>query len=334
MGQLIAFLDYLAVEKNASSHTVLNYHRDLEQFVAWWVGGTKAPAPEVPRSNLGETDCCPGEPDWKSANARLVRDYLAYLHRRQYSKRSMARKLAALRSLYRFLVREKVVEENPVRLVATPKLEKKLPEFLYEDEVTTLLGCPDPGTPSGLRDRAILELLYSSGLRVSELCSLDLRDVDYSDGDVRVFGKRAKERQVPVGSCALSSLGEYLERGRSALLKKRAASKADLGADLEAATAGAPGQERAIFLNRSGTRLTPRSVARLVRRYVLMAALIRRCTPHTLRHTFATHLLERGADLRSVQELLGHESVSTTQIYTHVTKERLKKVYQGAHPRA
>lgn len=311
MRLLTSFLDYLAAEKNASSHTILNYHRDLEQFAAWWNASVKTGGeePSGPRSS---------EPDWKTANVRLIRGYLGHLQYRGYSRRSIVRKLAALRSLYRFFVREKVVEENPVRLVATPKLEKKLPEFLYEDEMTTLLGRPDPRTPSGLRDRAILELLYSSGLRVSELCSLDLGDIDYSDGDVRVFGKRAKERQVPVGSCALGWIGEYLKRGRSALLKKQTA----------------PGQEKAIFLNRSGTRLTPRSVARLVRRYVLLASLIRRCTPHTLRHTFATHLLDHGADLRSVQELLGHESLSTTQIYTHVTKERLKKVYQSAHPRA
>lgn len=296
------FLDYLAVEKNASRHTLSNYHRDLEQFASWW-------------AEAGGKIC---DPDWSQVTVRLIRCYLGFVSGRGYSKRSVARKLAVLRSFFRYLIREKVVEDNPVCRVATPKLDKMLPEFLNEDEITTLFNCPDTRLPLGVRDRAILECLYSSGLRVSELCSLDIRDIDYSDGDVRVLGKRARERQIPVGSFALAALGEYLRRGRPELLKN--------GCSAES--------EKALFLNRQGTRLTPRSVARLVRRYVQMASLIRRCTPHTLRHSFATHLLEHGADLRSVQELLGHQSISTTQIYTHVTRERLKKVYLDAHPRA
>lgn len=297
------FLDHLVLEKSASPHTLLNYRRDVGQFLSFWRGrGEQA-----------------GEPPWDQVDVSLVRRYLAHLQHRGYARRSVARKLAALRSFYRFLVREGVLPGNVFRLVHTPKLEKKLPRFLDEDEMTTLLSRPDPSNPLGLRDRAILELLYGSGLRVSELCALDLQDVDHSDGDVRVSGKGKKERQVPVGSFALGALAAYLRAGRPAIL------------------AGARGQagraEAALFLNHRGTRLTPRSVARLVQRYVREAALVRGCTPHTLRHTFATHLLSRGADLRDVQELLGHSSVSTTQIYTHVSQERLRQVYRKAHPR-
>lgn len=296
------FYDHLALEKSASPHTLLNYRRDLGQFLSFW----RARSPDS------------AEHPWEQVDVSLVRRYLAYLQQRGYSRRSIARKLAALRSFFRFLVREGRVAGNVFRLVHTPKLEKKLPRFLDEDEMATLLRQPDPGEPLGLRDRAILELLYASGLRVSELCALDLRDVDHSDGDVRVTGKGRKDRQVPVGSHALGALAEYLRSGRPAIV----------------ARARSSGQsEAALFLNHLGTRLSPRSVARLVQKYVRAAALVRGCTPHTLRHSFATHLLGRGADLRDVQELLGHASVSTTQIYTHVSQERLRQVYRRSHPR-
>ena len=295
------FLDHLAAERHYSPHTLLSYELDLRQFAGFWTEDQNSP-----------------EPRWEVVDARLLRRYLGFLQERGYSRRSIARKLASLRSFYRFLVREGRVQQSPARLVAVPRQERKLPEFLAEPEVNELLVSPNSGTPLGLRDRAILETLYATGARVSELCGLDLDHLDYSDGDVRVRGKGKKERQIPLGSYAIGALGDYLRHGRPVLLARRRG----------------PGREKALFLNRRGTRLSPRSVARLVKRYVQKTAIVRRCTPHTIRHSFATHLLDHGADLRDVQELLGHENVSTTQIYTHVTRERLRKVYEQAHPRA
>ncbi|HWJ03498.1 MAG TPA: tyrosine recombinase, partial [Verrucomicrobiae bacterium] len=225
---------------------------------------------------------------------------------------SIARKLAALRTFCKYLCRELVLDQNPVTRVSSPKLSKTLPHFMYQDEVALLLEMPDVSTFQGLRDRAILEILYASGLRVSELANLDVLDLELDLNLVKVFGKGSRERIVPLGSYAKSALQAYLAARMNFNPK--------------------PG-EKALFLNRFGTRLTARSVRRVVETCVNAAALKGKISPHTLRHSFATHLLDRGADLRSVQELLGHIKLSSTQIYTHVTKERLKEVYQKFHPR-
>lgn len=295
------YLTYLQAERNASQHTLLSYTRDLDQFLNFWA------SEGVPRAEQRPED----------VNYLLVRRYLASLQREGYSKRSVARKLSAVRSFFRFLCKTDVLEVNPALQVSTPKQEKKIPEFHYEGEVLELLMCPNSRTPRGVRDRAILETLYATGIRVSELVGLNLTDVDYSLGQVRVFGKGRRERIVPIGSEAISALGTYLEHARPKLL------------------AAAPERaERALFLNQRGLRLTDRGVRYLMERYVQKTAIQRQCSPHTIRHSFATHLLNRGADLRAVQELLGHINLSTTQIYTHVTKERLKQVYERAHPRS
>ena len=291
------FLLALRVEKAASAHTIESYGRDLAQFREFIARrGTVDEAAALGVSHL------------------VIREYLADLRARGYSKRTMARKLSCLRSFYRHLILSGKLEQNPAAGVASPKLERRLPRFLDEPAVADLLAQPDTTTPSGLRDRAILEILYGCGLRVSEVVGLDTDSVDYSLGFVRVFGKGKKERLVPIGSGALAALADYLAAGRPRF--RPAAS------------------ERALFLNRAGGRLTDRSVMRMLDKYVRRLALAAKVSPHVLRHTFATHLLEHGADLRSVQEMLGHESLSTTQIYTHVTRARMMEVYRKAHPRA
>lgn len=289
------YLRYQRVEKNASIHTIQNYERDLRQFLSFLSAGER--------------------PDLLAVNKASLRRYLAHLQKQGYARSSIARKLSSLRSFFRFLVREGVCEQNPLERVDTPRREKRLPKFLYEDDCVELLSAPDDSL-LGKRDRAILELLYATGIRVAELVGLDLHDLDYRLGYVRVYGKGAKERIVPVGRQACEAVLDYLGDARPKLL-----------------SSGLSG-ERALFVNRLGSRLTDRSVRRLVDKYVAQISLTSDISPHTLRHTFATHMLNHGADLRSVQELLGHVSVSTTQLYTHVTKEKLKSVYRQAHPRA
>ncbi len=290
-------LVYLKVERNASPLTIASYQTDLVQFQQFLSVQLGVEAEELTVYQL---------------DPREVRNYLGSLSEAGIKKTSIARKLAALRTLSKYLCREQLLEQNPLTRISSPKLGKPLPHFLYPDQVKLLLGTPDLSNPLGLRDRAILETLYSSGLRVSELTNLALPDIDLDLGFVRVFGKGAKERIVPLGSYAISALRDYIS------------SRENFGPGLD---------ERALFLNKLGTRLTARSVRRLVDKYVNLAALRGKISPHTLRHSFATHLLDRGADLRSVQEFLGHVKLSSTQIYTHVTKERLKEVYSKFHPR-
>ncbi len=286
-------LVHLKAEKNASPLTISSYHTDLVQFQ---------------RFLAGETGLEQGELTVHQIRSAEVRNYLGTLAEAGVKRTTMARKLSALRTFVKFLCREEILSQNPLSKVSTPKLGKYLPSFLYPGEAKLLVEAPELTTPAGLRDRAILETLYSSGLRVSELTNLDLPDVDLGLGYVRVFGKGAKERIVPLGSYAAEAIRTYLGV-RSA--------------------AG----EKALFLNKGGTRLSARSVRRLVDKYVKEAALKGGISPHTLRHSFATHMLEGGADLRSVQELLGHVKLSSTQIYTHVTRERLKQVHSRFHPR-
>ncbi|HET7876397.1 MAG TPA: tyrosine recombinase XerC, partial [Methylomirabilota bacterium] len=244
----------------------------------------------------------------EAVDARVVRAYLAWLHGRRLSKATIARRLASVRSCLRFLARRGVIEGNPARQVPSPRQGRRLPSFLPKDESTGLLDLPAEPTPAGRRDHALLELLYATGLRVSECCGLDVDDLDRGQGTVRVLGKGDKERVVPVGDAALQAIDAYLAvRGPG----------------------GGP-----LFRNARGGRLTPRSAHRIVRRRAREAGIIRRVTPHTLRHTFATHMLGEGADLRLIQELLGHSRLSTTQRYTHVSPEHLMKVYDAAHPRA
>lgn len=290
------FLAYLATERRSSSHTLKAYRVDLCQYAAHLASA--------------------GEPVVPSSPAR-IRAFLASVAG-EAGPVSLARKLSAVRSLYRFLVREGLAEANPARAVASPRRPKRLPEVLPEAEVAALVESPKLATPLERRDRAFLELLYGSGLRVSELTGLDLPDLDLAQGLVQVLGKRNKERIVPVGRTAAEAVRRYLDEGRPVL-----------AAGPDHSRAGA-----ALFLNHRGGRLTSRSVARRLDRATLAAALPRHVHPHMLRHCFATHLLGNGADLRGIQELLGHASLSTTQRYTHLDWKRLAEVYDAAHPRA
>ena len=295
------YLDHLAVERGLSEHTLSAYRRDLRRYVAF-----------LTRRDMLE----PGE-----VEEATVRSFVASLsasthgpNDAPYRATSVARTLSAVRSFHRFLLREGVTDRDPAVGVPQPRLPRSLPRPLPVEDVRRLLEAPDEGSPTGLRDRAILELLYGSGLRISELTGLDVDDLDLEEGSVRVLGKGGKEREVPLGSFGRDAVGAYLTRGRPALAS--------------VATRGA------VFLNARGGRLSRQSCARLLSRYVRLAGIERRVTLHTLRHSFATHLLEGGADVRVVQELLGHASVATTQIYTLVTARHLREVYEESHPRA
>lgn len=289
------YINYLEAEKNAALNTVRNYRTDLLDFFNF--------LKDEKIGTLNEVD------------KQVIRRYLSNLIKRAFVKASIARKLSALRSFYRYLKREGIIAVSPVANTTSPKLDKRLPAFLSQDEINRLLKTPDFSTPQGQRDRALLELLYASGLRVSEIASLDVGQVDLETNEIRVWGKGAKERVVLMGKPAAEALTAYLKKGRPELLGDKKTSKA-------------------LFINRSGGRLTERSVQLLLKEYAARAGIKKRVHPHMLRHTFATHLLDGGADLRVVQELLGHASLSSTQIYTHVTKSQARKVYLSAHPMA
>lgn len=315
------FLTHLSAERRLSPHTLDGYARDLADFAAYISGALKI-------ERFGEV------------TAGAVRSYLSDLMARGYSRATVARKLACLRSFYRFLEAEGLVSTNPARQVSTPRRPKRLPEFLYPQEMEALLSAPDLGTPQGIRDRAILELFYASGIRVAELVGLNLGDIEFELEYVRVYGKGSKERVVPVGRRALEAVKRYLDESRPLLAARAASSRGVRGRQGGAAHADeGPGRQgglggEPLFLSKLGTRLTARSVQRMVKKYVAQACASSKVTPHTLRHTFATHLLEGGADLRAVQELLGHVDISTTQIYAHVTREKVRSIYLKAHPRA
>ena len=288
-----AFIEHVRVERNLSKRTVAAYASDLAGFCDW-----------AGRQDLHVLD----------VDHRQLRGYLVELDRARYARRTIARRLAAVRGLYRYLVLTGACTGSPAAVLTTPKIPKRLPSVAPVGLLERLLALPDAATPSGKRDRAILELLYASGIRVSELSGLDLASVDLRGGSVRVMGKGSRERIVPIHPLAVRYLSEYLTSGRPALDK------------------GAAGQ--AFFLNRLGTRLTAGGVRRMLDRYLDAMGEAVQLTPHGLRHSFATHLLEGGADLRTVQELLGHVALSTTQIYTHLSTKRLRDVHKGAHPRA
>jgi len=293
--QISSFVRYLRVEKNASPHTVKQYVADIREF-AFFLKQHQITA-------------------FAAVSYLHGRSYLAHLTKKGLSRRSISRKLSSLRSFARFLIREGQLEHNPFQLLSSPKQEKKLPSFLYPHEVQAFFDLPDISQPLGMRDRLIFELLYASGMRVSELVTLPVSGVNPSLGVALVYGKGAKERYVPIGSYACDILRKYLEYGRKMLL----AGREDHGI---------------LVVNYRGEPLSDRSVRRIVDKYVEDYALHLRVSPHTFRHTFATHMLDGGADLRTVQELLGHVNISTTQVYTHVTRERLRHVYDNAHPRA
>jgi integrase/recombinase XerC len=293
-----SFITFLQVEKNASQHTIRNYAEDLNQFLGF-LEEEEVVFPEM-------------------LDYLALRYFLAFLHKKKYERRTVARKLSAIRSFLRFLSREGILTDTSWASVSTPRLGKKLPKFLYLEEMLRLLASPDTDTPAGLRDAAILEVLYASGIRVSELVGMNNNDVDLNRGQAMVLGKGARERVVPLGRFARRSAHAYLDYGRPVLLRKNS----------EASS------EKAFWLNKYGSRLTDRGVRRIVDKYVRQAGLTGGLSPHSIRHSFATHLLNAGADIRVVQELLGHINVSTTQIYTHITRDRLKEVYNGAHPRA
>lgn len=287
------FMEYLIVEKNASLHTISNYKRDIHDFV------------EYMKQQIII--------DFAAVSYFQIRDYLSLLHKKEYNRRTIARKCSSLRSLYRFLMREGYASTNPMSLVTTPKLDKRLPQYFYPQDLEPLFLIPDPSEKLGQRNLAILEVLYASGMRVSELVGLNVKHIDLDVGLALVFGKGAKERYVPLGQFALDALEQYIQDGRNSL--------------------NTQGQQ-ALFLNYRGGRLTDRSIRRILTQLIDQTSINQQITPHKIRHTFATHLLEGGADLRTVQELLGHVNISTTQIYTHISNERLREVYRRAHPRS
>jgi integrase/recombinase XerC len=298
MEQALAdFLRHLGLEKNASAHTVKSYREDLTQAVGFF----------REKSGAGV------RPD--QVSTRLLRSFLAWLHEQGYARTTISRRIAAVRSWCRFLCRQGTLQKNPADGLRGPKLDRRLPHFLNKADVQRLLAAPAADTALGLRDRALLETLYSAGLRVSELVGLELGDLDLAEGVATVRGKGRKERLALIGEAARRATADWLD-ARAALLE------------------GIGRRSEAVFLNKNGTRLSTRSVGRLLLKYLRRTGLDPRTTPHTLRHTFATHMLDAGADIRGVQELLGHKNLTTTQIYTHVSTQRLQDSYRKSHPRA
>lgn len=291
---ITGFLNYLAHERNYSDHTVLNYEIDLKDFVNFLDDSILIHRVEYP----------------------ILRRYLGELRRRQLKSRSVSRKMSSLRSFYKYLQREGVIDHNPAKLLMTPKLDKPLPKMMTENEVIDLIHMPEKTSNHqkkllswmSKRDEAIFETMYSTGVRVSELVGMNQNDIDLFSQSVRVRGKGKKERVLPLGDSAVHAIKVYMDMRDS--------------------------QALAVFVNKNGKRISARGIRHIIQRYVVHLSAQRKVSPHTLRHSFATHLLDRGADLRSVQELLGHASLSTTQVYTHLTTERLKNIYDKAHPRA
>jgi len=304
-----SFIDHLRLARNASEHTLRAYSSDVLAFLAF------------------------ARESGAAVDQALVRRYLAHLHKAGLAKSSMVRKLAAMRAFYGHLVKRGVVEADPTEGIRGPRLPRGLPKILLEDQVESLMAAPDSKTPTGLRDRAILETLYATGLRVSELLSLTVHDVTGSPDEIRVIGKRNKERIVLLGSKARQALDAYLQHARPLLAAKTPITIHNSQFPIPNSQHPLPNTQH-LFLGYRGTPLVASSVRRIVDRHVETVSESLKISPHTLRHSFATHLMDHGADLRSVQELLGHESVVTTQVYTHVSRERLKAVYDLAHPRA
>ena len=293
-GYVNEFINYLAVERGLAQNTLESYGRDLRQFQLFLQNSQKDIV--------------------KDSSRTTILSYLDNLQTRGRAVSTISRNLAAIKSFYQYLVRDRYVEKDPAVNLESPKLEKKLPKILTIAEVEELLRQPNSSLPAGLRDKSMLELLYATGIRVSELISLNISDVNLDMGYIKCYGKGAKERIVPLGSIAAKCVQEYMNKGRQKLVRTY--------------------EEPALFVNHHGNRLTRQGFWKIIKKYAQEANIAKDITPHTLRHSFATHLLENGADLRSVQEMLGHADISTTQIYTHVTKNRLKEVYDKTHPRA
>jgi len=281
------FIQFLKIQKNISENTALAYRRDIQQFNRF-----------LEKKKLGT----------KKVDKLVVRDYLASVLQPIEKKSSIIRKIAALRGYFGFLVKCRVLEISPMDFVLTPKSEKRLPSFLTVDEINFLISTPDVRKATGLRDKAILELLYSSGLRVSELTGLNKPDVDYLSGTVKVTGKGSRQRLIPVGDAALDMIRRYLKIRKDS--------------------------SPVMFVGKGQHRLSARYIQKMLKKYLKKTGINKKITPHSLRHTFATHLLDSGCDIRSVQEMLGHKNLATTQIYTHITAERMKKIYNKVHPRA
>ncbi|NOX63747.1 MAG: site-specific tyrosine recombinase XerD [Chloroflexi bacterium] len=298
--QVDAFLEHLQVEQGYSPNTIAAYRNDLGQFLAYLEGLGPAIRPR----------------GWGNVTRDHVVGYILDMREREYSANTIARKIASIKSFFGHLRSQGEVRMNPTEQLETPKVEKHLPEIMTPEEVERLLDAPSLDTPAGKRDKAMLELLYAAGLRVSELISLNVEDVNFEEGVVRCVGKGDKERLLPVYQRALDYLSLYLEEGRPKFLR------------------GNNGDQPALFLNRRGARLTRQGLWLIIKRYVEQADIQTHVTPHTLRHSFATHMLRGGAGLREVQQMLGHAHISTTQIYTHVTSEHLREVYDETHPRA
>ena len=295
--RVTAFLRYLELEKNSSLLTIQNYQTDIRLFIAFL------------QNRVGTVS-------WENVTVLDIRAYLALMNNEKYARRTIARRISSLRSFYRFLMRENFAKSNPFMKIKTPKLDKKLPVFLEEVEINGLLELPAKDE-LGLRDQALFELLYATGCRVSELVGLTLEHIDLGNQYVLLLGKGNKERIVPIGGAAVKAVDIYLIKSRPVIMRRFNVKE----------------HER-LFINHRGTQLSARSVRRILGKYIAELALQKHVSPHVIRHTFATHLLEHGADLRAVQELLGHANLSTTQIYTHVTTERISTVYQNNHPRA
>lgn len=293
------FLRYLDAERNYSNKTILAYHTDLEEFIAFVE--QRFDSRYFTLNDISKNE---------------IRSFLGHLSRNQLQKKSIARKLSSVKSFFRYLTKNQLITSNPAKLVSTPKYEKKVPSFFTQEQLTSLFDLIDTSTPEGCRDKAILELFYSAGMRLSELINLNERDINFSNHTVSVFGKGSKQRIIPIGTEALKELTTYLSV-KSTILRNHPLI-----------------DPQALFIVPSGKRITAIAVQRLVRKYLLQVSDAKKLSPHVLRHSFATHLLDNGADMLAVKELLGHENLSTTQIYTHVTMERLKNAYKKSHPRA
>lgn len=292
MKYVLEFLKYIDLEKNYSNYTLINYKDDLSFYLDF-----------LNKENIDVLD----------SDYKVIRNYLSYMYNKKYTSKTISRHISSLRSFYKYMIKENYIVKNPMTLISNPKQESKLPHFLYYNELETILNIPDKSTPLGQRDSVILELLYSTGIRVSELVNIKLKDINLSTRKIRILGKGNKERIVLYGEYLKNLLDIYLNDGREKLVKNN---------------------QEYLVLNKNGSGLTTRGVRVIIDNILKKGEIDFHISPHVLRHTFATHMLDSGADLKSVQELLGHENLSTTQIYTHVSNERLRKVYLSTHPRA
>lgn len=293
------FLRYLDAERNYSSKTISAYHADIDEFISFVELRFDSKSFNVNEITKNE-----------------IRSFLGELSRNRLQKKSIARKLSAIKSFFKYLTKNQQTSSNPAKLVATPKYEKKVPSFFTQDQLIALFDLIDTASPEGRRDKTILEIFYTAGIRLGELVNLNQRDINFSNQTISVFGKGSKQRIIPLGAEAVSALNNYLKVRSSIPRKNKAA------------------DPQALFIVPTGKRITALAVQRLVKKYLLLVSDAKKLSPHVLRHSFATHLLDNGADMLAVKELLGHENLSTTQIYTHVTMDRLKNAYKKAHPRA